>query len=157
MPHPQQFHAREPHDPDDRRHTERRDEDVERAVAVETQTAREAWAALMLIKRGPLLAYATMIASAITFMLTTLGFRYVGPAQDIKALDAKFSRADSLMDVRMIRVEDGIGRGGNDVRELRESVRFLTYVVCIQVRRQDPAASPPGCDPIIQSKPGGAP
>lgn len=147
--HTESFHAR---DPDDRRQHERRDEDVELTVAAETKSAVEAWSALMLIKRAPLTITVATVASLATFVFTNLGFRVTGTPQEIAALNTKVARNDSLTNLRLLRVEQQLSQRADDIRELQESVRFLSYVVCIQIRRADPAAAPPGCDPIIRSR-----
>ncbi len=38
------------------------------------------------------------------------------------------------------------------VSGLEESQRFTNYLLCVQIRRTDPAAVPPGCDPILAAK-----
>lgn len=147
--HTESFHAR---DPDDRRQHERRDEDLELAVAAETKTAVEAWSALMIFKRAPLTVTVATVASLLTFLFTNLGFRVTGTPQEIAALKAKVARNDSLTDARLARVEQTLALRADDIRDLQQSVRFLSYVVCIQIRRADPAAAPPGCDPIIRAR-----
>jgi hypothetical protein len=66
----------------------------------------EGWVARLFIYRGRIIA----LVSSVTFLLTALGFRIIGPSQDIKALDQKFSAKDSIMSARVTRIEDSQGQ-----------------------------------------------
>jgi hypothetical protein len=86
----------------------------------------EGWVARLFIYRGRIIA----LVSSVTFLLTALGFRIIGPSQDIKALDQKFSAKDSIMSARVTRIEDSQGQIKGQLQALAESMRFLTYMAC---------------------------
>jgi hypothetical protein len=86
----------------------------------------EGWVARLFIYRGRIIA----LVSSVTFLLTALGFRIIGPSQDIKALDQKFSAKDSIMSARVTRIEDSQGQIKGQLQSLAESMRFLTYMAC---------------------------
>jgi hypothetical protein len=83
----------------ERRHDQRRTDD-------RLAHDMEGWVARLFIYRGRIIA----LVSSVTFLLTALGFRIIGPSQDIKALDQKFSAKDSIMSARVTRIEDSQGR-----------------------------------------------
>lgn len=86
----------------------------------------ESWVATLFVHRGKLMA----LVSILTFLFTSLGYRILGPSQDIKALDAKFTAKDSIMNVRMTRMEDSQGQIKEQLASISESMRFLTYMAC---------------------------
>lgn len=138
-----------------RRSTQQHDPDEQLEPA--QQKAVEVWNGWLIFKRAPVTITIATLASFLTFLFTNLGFRVTGTPQEIAALNAKVQRNDSLTNVRLTRVEQTLALRADDLRELQQSVRFLSYVVCVQIRRDDPAAAPPGCDPIIRSKGDGVP
>jgi hypothetical protein len=86
----------------------------------------EGWVARLFIYRGRIIA----LVSSVTFVFTAVGFRIIGPSQDIKALDLKFSAKDSIMSARVTRIEDSQGQIKDQLQTLAESMRFLTYMAC---------------------------
>lgn len=86
----------------------------------------EGWVARLFIFRSRIIA----LVSSVTFLFTALGFRILGPSQDIKALDQKFSAKDSIMSARVTRIEDSQGQIKGQLQALAESMRFLTYMAC---------------------------
>lgn len=86
----------------------------------------EGWVARLFIYRGRIIA----LVSSVTFVFTAVGFRIIGPSQDIKALDQKFSAKDSIMSARVTRIEDSQGQIKDQLQTLAESMRFLTYMAC---------------------------
>jgi hypothetical protein len=75
----------------ERRHDQRRTDD-------RLSHDMEGWVARLFIYRGRIIA----LVSSVTFLLTALGFRIIGPSQDIKA----------------------------QLGSIAESMRFLTYMAC---------------------------
>lgn len=67
----------------------------------------------------------TDIIIAILALLGAFGF--VNPIRRISALETRVSG-------------------------LEESQRFTNYLLCVQIRRNDPAGVPPGCAPVLDSK-----
>lgn len=86
----------------------------------------ESWVATLFVHRGKLVA----LVSILTFLFTSLGFRILGPSADIKELDKKFTTKDSVMNVRMTRMEDSQGQIKEQLASLVESIHFLTYMAC---------------------------
>lgn len=103
----------------DRRHDTRRDDD---------KVAQELEVGLLrfFFHRGRLMS---LVAGA-TFLFTSLGFRILGPSADLKALDQKFTAKDSIMSVRVSRIEDGQSQIRAELQSIAESMRFLTYMAC---------------------------
>lgn len=101
----------------------------------------ESWVAVLFVHRGKLV----FLASIVTFLFTSFGFRILGPSQDIQALDRKFMAKDSLLTVRVDRMEDRQQKIWDVVMDLREEVGFLTYLQCTDLKRRDPAAVPAKC------------
>lgn len=105
--------------PVERRHESRREDD-------RYAHAMEGWVATLFIHRGKLMA----LVSILTFLFTSLGFRILGPSQEIRALDQKFTAKDSIMSVRVNRIEDSQAQIREQLQQLSESMRFLTYMAC---------------------------
>jgi hypothetical protein len=118
----------------DRRESERRQED---AISRDMET----WVARLFIHRGKLVA----LASAITFTFTSLGFRVLGPTQEIKGLDQKFTTRDSLMNLRVSRLEDNQGRMQVQLDAIQTQLVFVAYLQCVQMKRSDPNSIVDGC------------
>jgi len=72
---------------------------------------------------------------------STLGLRLWGAPQDVAALTT-----------RVQKLEDGARETIDRIRALETASHFQSYLVCVQLRRTDPAALPPDCTPIIQSR-----
>lgn len=103
----------------ERRHFPRRTED-------KLSHDMESWVAHLFVDKGRLM----FAVGALSSLFTAIGFRIVGPTADIKALDAKFTAKDSIMNVRMTRMEDSQGQIKEQLASIAESMHFLTYMAC---------------------------
>lgn len=91
----------------------------------------ETWTARLFVHRGKLV----FMASLATFLFTSLGFRILGPSQDLKALDQKFTARDSVMNIRVTRMEEGQAQIRDQLANIAESVRFIVYIQCTNIPR----------------------
>lgn len=99
-------------------------------------SARKAVATLLLI--------VSTVAATLT-LSATIGLRW-GPREDVRQLS---NRVDTNT-ARIRVIQDVIATYGNQLRDLQEGQRFQQYLMCIQLRRTDPAALPPECTPITR-------
>jgi len=92
-------------------------------------------------KWAEVIGLALSVLAIVGFLSSALGLRLWGASQDVAALTT-----------RVVKLEDG-GREVNErIRSLENASQFQSYLVCVQLRRADPNALPPGCTPIIQSR-----
>lgn len=103
----------------DRRHGSRRQQD-------ELLVRAESWTRALFVHRLAPLA----IVAALTWFGTSLANRIVWPRDDVQALDRKFTTKDSIMSVRVSRIEDGQSDIKAQLGSIAESMRFLTYMAC---------------------------
>lgn len=95
------------------------------------QQDMEGWVARFIARQGGRMA----LVALATALVTAVGLRIVGPSQDIKALDQKFTAKDSIMSVRVSRIEDSQAQIKAQLASIAEAVRFLTYLQCTQIDR----------------------
>jgi type VI protein secretion system component VasK len=100
------------------------------------------WAQVMFLHRGKVL----FLVSAATWALTTAGFKYVGPSQEIQRVERK---VDTLAQ-RVGRMEQTQAEARAEREELKRSMGWVIYMQCRQAKRVDPSDLPPICD---QGKP----
>jgi hypothetical protein len=118
----------------DRRHETRREDDA-------IKEKMEVWLARMLVSRFRAGAVLTGIVATLTWFFTSLGYRYTGPADDIRALDRKFTARDSIMNVRVTRIEDGQALIRDQLQSITESLRFIIYIQCTGMPRDSRPAT----------------
>lgn len=123
--------------PDDRRAHPRREEDV----VLRSDLARLTdgiWA-----HRGKIVA----IVAGITWLATSLGYRYVGPTHDVQQLRQEMRLSDSVMNGRVTLVEQRQARIAERLSSMEEQMRFVVYLQCVAMK---PDLRPPTCFTIIQ-------
>ncbi len=84
------------------------------------------WAALVILHRGKLIALLTALASIITWIMTTAGYRYTGPPQDIKRIEKHIIVLDSAS-----------SRHDRDLQWVRNKLVFIVYMQCVQNHQKD--------------------
>lgn len=70
------------------------------------------------------------ILVAIAALIGALGFVVTSPGKQIEAINVRVTRVELRAD------------------SAAEQQRFANYMLCVLIRRSDPAAVPPGCAPI---------
>lgn len=121
----------------DRRQRKRREEDDEAEIA---RTI-----AHLFLHRGKLMAVVSTIVGFLTWFFTSLGYRYVGPRDDLRALDQKFTARDSLMAIRVTRLEDRQDEIMNRIAQFEEQLRFVVFLQCASMRQTNPNLAIDGC------------
>jgi hypothetical protein len=122
---------------DDRRHERRRQDDPGEDVL----RGWELWAKVMFANRIKTIAVVSALVGAVSWGAATIGMHTVGPAQGIKAVDAK---VDTLT-MRVIQVEKSVANGAQDRAEIKQSMVWILYLACVNARRTDVPALPPIC------------
>lgn len=87
------------------------------------------WATVLVVHRGKVWAFGLAVASIVTWVATTAGYRYVAPRDDFKRLSAV---------VDTVRADIVSLRAANTARDVeralvREQLEFLTYLACGRV------------------------
>jgi hypothetical protein len=57
-----------------------------------------------------------------------------------------------LLGYRRVDLEPRVSLLESRVDRLERGLELLMYMQCVQLRRTDPAALPPGCEPVIQAR-----
>jgi hypothetical protein len=70
---------------------------------------------------------------AMAAIVVALGWTFNSPGKRLAAVEARITKNEKSIDA------------------LTEQLRFTNYLQCVQLRRSDPAAVPPGCAPVIES------
>ena len=87
-----------------------------------------------------------MVATGVLALLGVLGrFTGVHLAGPNDASAQITARVDSTVG-RITSLERTVNGQGEQLRDLQEGVRLTNYIQCVELRRSDPAAVPPGCD-----------
>lgn len=123
---------------EDRRHGSRRADDI----PAEVVKGWELWAKLMFLHRGKVMGIAMTIAGLVSYSLTAVGMRYVGPRQDMQAVERKI---DTLA-ARVTRVEGWIVDARREREDIRQTLAWVIYMQCVSTRRTDPNSLPPICE-----------
>lgn len=76
----------------------------------------------------------TLIA-LIAAIIAALGFSMNSPGRRIDALDVRVTRVELRAD------------------SSAENQRFANYMLCVLIRKSDPASVPPGCPPTVMKAP----
>jgi hypothetical protein len=121
------------HEPE-RRRRRRRQED-------EFSAKMQGWVATMFVHRGALVA----LASIITYVGTATGFRILGPSQDIRELRTDVIRRDSVMNVRVTRLEDGQGEIRAEMVKINQQLRQQNLLLCNVLRTTNPNLALDAC------------
>jgi hypothetical protein len=133
---------------------ERRQPDSPRARIDEGYAA---WVHLMWEHRKGILALAMMLASALTYVATTAGYRWVGPPQQLAAyrqerarMDTAQARIDTAIALRLASLEVQAKAFTESLSVLRADMRLSTFIQCVQLRAIGSDLLPPGCTPILR-------
>lgn len=116
----------------------RREDDLDPATA----HGWDLWARVMFVHRGKLIAVVATLASALSCAATAIGLRYVGPKQDLQAVDHK---VDTLS-ARVVRFESSLVIAREERDDTKRTLGWVIYMQCVSTKRSDPAALPPICD-----------
>jgi hypothetical protein len=144
----------------ERRQEYRREEDVEMRDTVE-HAVKEAPLVHRLLRTGKVASAIGAICIVLGGASAAFGYRLVGPTDDIaknqSAITARVDvnserithtnlRVDSLVGRQTIRVDSLL----EVVSTMRKDLQTLTYIQCVQLRRNDPDLLPDGCSPAAQ-------
>lgn len=78
---------------------------------------------------------ALTVAAIVAAIIAALGFSLNSPSKRIDALDVRLSRVEQRAD------------------SAAEAQRFANYMLCVLIRKTDPASVPPGCPPTTEKTP----
>lgn len=134
----------------ERRQELRREEDVEMRETVE-HAVKEAPLVHQLLKTGKIASAIGAIGMLLGVTSAALGYRIVGPGDDV-------AKQQSTMAARLDQNGDRITRQGIRVDSLlfvistmKKDIETLTYIQCVQLRRDNPDLLPDGCSPAAQT------
>lgn len=109
------------------------DEDV-RAIAVAIQRVQRGWK-----KWAAFCAAVAAVVSATVGLMTWLGWTNLSP-------DDRFRQHDTMMRSTIGSVQSEVDSLKSRVGNIEEAVDLMSYLLCVQIRRTDPAALPPKCN-----------
>lgn len=109
------------------------DEDV-REIAIAIQRVKRSW------KRWAVIvgAIGTVVSGTVGVMVW-LGWTSASP-------DERFRKHDQTMRAGMAAVTGDVATLKARVSNVEEAVDLMSYLLCVQIRRSDPAALPPKCN-----------
>lgn len=133
--------------------------DEQQLGAGDQQIAKEFPIVGQLIHTGKVAGAIAVIASLLGVIMGAVGYRVVGPPQDVQRLEAKIVTVDTSLrrridtiDARTKTATDSLLR---ELREIRETQRnqersqeLSSFIQCVTVRRLAPDLRPPGCDAV---------
>ena len=124
--------------PHDGRQPRRRDDDPDDAIV----KGWAVWMQLMFLHRAKGIA----LVALLTWLMTTLGFRYIGPAEILHdEIKAVVMRVDTLA-AQVDDIEKRVTAAGTEREAIRQRLDWVIYLQCVSVRRTDPNALPSICD-----------
>jgi hypothetical protein len=107
--------------------------------------SRRPWSTLSRAVTIRELAFAA--AAVLATVLGALGFSVGTPRKAVTTLNSRIDTDSSRVTFLETRVNNVSAR----VDTLYQKADFTNYLLCVQIRRTDPASTPPGCDPLIQT------
>jgi hypothetical protein len=134
---------------DDRREQLRRDEDVEKAAIVD-HAVHDAPIVNRLLHTGRVVTAAVAITAFVTTSAAALGWRMIGPRQDIVRIDARLDEIDHLHLAAIARLSARVDSNSTVIRDIRHDVELSAYIQCVFSRRSASDLRPPGCDETEQ-------
>lgn len=120
--------------------------------AGDEQIAKEYPIVGQLIHTGKVAGAIAVVASLLGVVMGAVGYRVVGPPQDLQRLEAKIVTVDTSLRRRIDTVDartriatDSIFR---ELREIQREQALSSFIQCVTVRRLAPELRPPGCDAV---------
>lgn len=133
----------------ERRDRHRREDDVETHEIVD-RAVEQAPLVSRLLRTGKVASALGAIGMLLGVTSAALGYRIVGPSDDL-------AKQQAVVTTRLDQNADRITKQGVRVDSLlvvigsmEKDIRTLTYIQCVQLRRNDPDLLPDGCSPAAQ-------
>lgn len=130
----------------ERRHGNRRATDGD-SPPPEVVLGYEAFVRFLIARRVRFGAIVSVVTAAVTWVLTA-----AAAPRDVKQLRAEVRASDSVRELRVNRIESAVQSADVRIQRLENSDTFKMYLLCVLVRRSDPAATPLECGDIIKQR-----